>query len=363
MNRVRLGLIILIALIFGVSLITYAVTYTVQFSEAAVVTSFGKVSAVRDEPGLGFKAPYPIGGVTKYDRRNRILTTTVETLQTSDDNPIVVEAFCIWNVADAAKFFARFSNAGPRADDHYDLARETLESRVRNAMSQVSAFRLNDLFTPDPEASQLDELERRLLAAVTAGSAGGQGLAADGLEISIVGISSVELPESVTERVFERMRADRERLVKALESEGQSRADSIRSQANADAQKIRAFASGLAAEIEAEGERETVPYLRQMKSNAELAVFLANLEFLKTAYAKRATLVFSTANPAFILMDPDLWETATGSKPIPGVEPYFPDPAIAGQPAGPEQRPAAAAEPAPAAPGEDEVDISAAGGQ
>ena len=346
MNRARLGLIILIALVFGVSLITYAVTYTVQFSEAAVVTSFGKVSAVRDEPGLGFKAPYPIGGVTKYDRRNRILTTTVETLQTADDFPIVVEVFCVWHVADASKFFARFSNAGPREDDHYELAQETLESRVRNAMSQVSSYRLDDLFTPDAERSRLSQLEDGLLGAVTRDSAGGQGLAADGLSVSVVGISSIELPESVTERVFERMRADRERLVKALESEGQAQAKSIRDRANADAEKIRQFAIALAAEIEALGEFESAQYLERMAANPELAVFLANLEFLKTAYAKRATLVFSTANPAFILMNPDLWESASASKPIPGVGPYFEDGALAGESTGGEARPAShAAEP------------------
>lgn len=320
MNRFRLGLIIVIALIFGVSLVTYAVTYTVQFSEAAVVTNFGKVSTVRDEPGLGFKAPYPIGGVTKYDRRNRILTTTVETVQTADDNPVVVEAFCIWNISDASRFFSRFSNAGPRAEDHYDMAQETLESRLRNAMSHVSAFALEDLFTADMQRSRLGELEERLLAAVSAGAAQGQGIASDGLEVTVVGVSSIELPESVTERVFERMRAERERLVRTLESKAESDARSIRDRASADAEKIRSFASSLAAEIEAKGERESADYLRQMASNTDLAVFLANLEFLRSAYAKRATLVLSTATPGFMLMNPDLWQTASATNRIPGVE-------------------------------------------
>jgi membrane protease subunit HflC len=319
-NRFRLGLIILIALIFGVSLVTYAVTYTVQFSEAAVVTSFGKVSAVRDEPGLGFKAPYPIGGVTKYDRRNRILTTTVETVQTADDNPVVVEAFCIWNISDASSFFARFSNAGPRAEDHYDMAQETLESRVRNAMSHVSSFRLEDLFTADVQRSRLGALEERLLAAVTAGSDEGGGIASDGLQVSIVGISSIELPESVTERVFERMRAERAQLVRTLESDAESRARSIRARATSDAEKIRSFANSLAAEIEAKGELESADYLHQMAANTDLAVFLANLEFLRTAYAKRATLVLSTATPGFMLMNPDLWQAASASEPVPGVQ-------------------------------------------
>ena len=54
--------------------------YIVDEREKALVLQFGQIKQVREEPGLGFKAPYPIGGVTKYDRRNRILTTIQNTL-------------------------------------------------------------------------------------------------------------------------------------------------------------------------------------------------------------------------------------------------------------------------------------------
>src|SRR5690606_19835911 len=177
-----------------------------------------------------------------------------------------------------------------------------------------------DLFTADAQRSRLASLEERLLAQVTAGGERGEGIAADGLEVTVVGISAIELPESVTERVFDRMRAERAQLVRTLESDAEARARSIRDRATADAEKIRSFANSLAAEIEAKGDLESVEYIQQMAENADLAIFLANLEFLRTAYARRATLVLSTATPGFMLMNPDLWRAASPGEPIPGVQ-------------------------------------------
>ena len=50
---------ILVAAVIVLSIIAFMTTYTVRFTEQAVVTTFGKAdeSAVRSEPGLGFKWP------------------------------------------------------------------------------------------------------------------------------------------------------------------------------------------------------------------------------------------------------------------------------------------------------------------
>src|SRR5262245_35688907 len=99
-------------------------TYTVRFTETAVLTTFGKASEadVIKEPGLGLKATDPIQSVTKYDKRVRLLTVKLETQQTADSKQVIVEGFCTWRVDDPLKFFQSFSNAGDRADEHYRKA-------------------------------------------------------------------------------------------------------------------------------------------------------------------------------------------------------------------------------------------------
>ena len=77
--------------------VLFMVTFSVRFTEAAVVTTFGKASETSvvnqdgDEAGLYFKWPYPVQSVTKYDRRVRILESRSETQLTADDRPIIVD--------------------------------------------------------------------------------------------------------------------------------------------------------------------------------------------------------------------------------------------------------------------------------
>src|SRR5688500_4082532 len=124
-------------------------TYTVRFTENAVLTTFGKAgeNAQKTQPGLKFKWPDPIQSVTKYDTRSGFRQTQSETQQTADSRQLVVEAFCTWKVADPLLFFQRFSNAGDRSADHYRKAEEVLRGSLRSAMGETSKYRMDELFT------------------------------------------------------------------------------------------------------------------------------------------------------------------------------------------------------------------------
>jgi regulator of protease activity HflC (stomatin/prohibitin superfamily) len=126
------------------------------------------------------------------------------------------------------------------------------------------------------------------------------------------------LPEETTSKVIERMGANRDRLAQELESQGTARATAIRAQANADARKIREFAQRRAAEIRARGEFEAQEYLAQQNTNAELAVFLQNLELMRDAMSKRFTLVLSASDYGLGLFSPDaLSKLPAGTIPSP----------------------------------------------
>lgn len=306
----------LLAVLFVVAIIAFAFTYKVRFTEKAVVTTFGKAgeNAVVSKPGLKFKWPYPIQSVTKYDTQVRVLQTQSQTQQTADDAQIIVEAFAAWRVADPLAFFQRFSNAGGRAEDHFAQAEDILRTSLRSALGETSKYRLHELFNPDPAQNKLGELERRIQDQLThggenaGGGGGGGGLSEYGIEIALVGINRVLLPEDTTKEVIKRMGANRDRLAQELESQGAARATAIRAKAEADARKIRAFADRRAAEIRAKGEAEASEYLAQQSSNPELAVFLQNVEMMRNAMAKRFTLVLSASDFGMGLFSPSALE-------------------------------------------------------
>lgn len=301
-----------LVVLFVVAMLSFMVTYSVRFTEAAVVTTFGKAAEGTEakKPGLHFKLPYPFQSVTKYDTRLQIVKTRGETQQTSDDKTIIVEAYCLWRVSDPLKFFTRFGNAGDRAEEHFGQAEDQLRGRLRGALTLTGRYELSDLFGKD--GSKLPELERAMMTRLQGGdgdTAPGEAQAnasLDGLGIEVVevGISRVLLANEITERVIERMIANRNRLVREIESRGQAEAESIRSNAEANAQRIIAFAEQRANEIMAKGDREAAQYIAAMKDNPELAIFLKNLDMMRNALAKQTTLVFATDTPGFGLIEP-----------------------------------------------------------
>lgn len=321
----KVQLMIVVAAVVLVALLSRMVTYSLRFTEVAVVTTFGEAgeNSTITDAGLHFKAPYPIQSVTKYDTRVRFLQARSETQQTADDRQIVVEAFVTWSVRDPLAFYQRFSNAGEREADHYRRAEEILRSALRSGLSETSRSRMEDLFTSEG-SSKLPELESRVLAAMTGGGAGGQSLDSSGIDVKTVGINRVVLPEETTTAVFDRMAADRDRLVKEIEAQGMSSAAAIRSSANAKAETIKAFASARAEEIRTQGDIEGAMYLEKMNAFPELAIFLRNVEFMASVMSRRLTLVFPTSMPGFDLFRPDLFNgLKRGEIPASGFSPEW----------------------------------------
>lgn len=324
----RKTLIYVVAGAFVLALLARAMTYTVRFYEAAVLTTFGsaEASAKQTEPGLKFKWPDPIQSVTKYDTRLRLLQTRLETQQTADSRQLVVEAFANWRVADPLVFFKKFSSSGPSEEDHYRRAEEVLRDSLRAAMGEISRFSMRELFTTDAAGSKLPELESAVLAALRRSGEEAGGVSAWGIEVVAVGINRVLLPEETSREVVNSMKSDRERLIRDLESRGAALEESIRSTAEANARKIEQFALAYAQEIRRQGDLEAEQFVKRMNESPELAVFLKNMEFIREVMAQRITFIFNTGMPGFQLLSPGIAGEAASGR-VPGTSGLMGDPA------------------------------------
>lgn len=305
MNRL---VVIILAAVVLLALLSYTSTFTVRYTETAVLTSFGRATEgdVKLEPGLYFKRPYPMQSVTKYDTRQRFLQTVSETQQTRDSRQIIVEAFCTWRVSDPLKFFQKFSSAGERPEEHYRRAEEALRGLLRSSLGSVSQFRMDELFTSSAGGTKLPELEKKVMEQIIAKGPTGQGIAELGVTVVEVGVNRVRLPEDTTKAVFEAMGQNRDRLAKDIEAKGEAVAAAIRAQAESDAQRIKAFAERRAQEIRAAGDYEAASILKEMNSNPELAVFLKNMELIRDMIGgNRTTLVLPSSMPGLNFLSPD----------------------------------------------------------
>ena len=309
MRNVLLGVV---AAIIVAGFVLFMTTYTVRFTDAAVVTTFGKAGedSVILEPGLEFKLPAPIQNVTVYDTRARFLERVPEQQTTADQRPVVVGGFLTWRVSDPRTFYQRFrQEAGPGAAEQYIEAEKTLRELFRSAMSEVSRFRFNELLAAGPEASRLDDLEAAILRRLEAPSEEGGGeVSSYGIAIGLVGINELMVPQDVTEQIFEAMRGERATISSALQAEGEAEAASLRAQAESQAQRIEAFANVQAGQQRARGERAAAPLYAAQAGAPELAEFLAQLELIRDGLGRRATLILPTTMFGTRLFDPGALE-------------------------------------------------------
>lgn len=301
---------IAVTLVVFLTFLLFMSTFTVRFSERAVVTTFDRAdeTSVVEEAGLGFKWPYPIQSVKVYDTRQRFLQLQSETQQTADDRQIILEAFVTWSVTDPLLFYQRFGGAGSEEREHYTTAENNVRSLMRSAMSEVGRYRLSELFSAGGE-TKLPELEQRILDRLD--------LEQYGVVAHALGINQVVLPEETTGQVFERMKASRERLAAEASSQGMSLANTIRFEAEAAAQRIRAFAERRAEQIRVQGDTEAARWQAQLAEEPRLAVFDAQLQFLRDLYAKRTTIVLPTTQPGMGVLDPAALEAAAMSGELP----------------------------------------------
>lgn len=117
-----------------------------------------------------------------------------------------------------------------------------------------------------------------------------------GIAIVSVGIQRLGIPESVTREVFTRMKEDRQKTIKELTADGQSKAQAIRSDANEISQKILARADAYAKKIEGLGQAEAAKYYPVFAKERALSDFLKQKETLKKVFqGGQLTIVLDAA--------------------------------------------------------------------
>jgi membrane protease subunit HflC len=287
-NKIALLTGAVLAVIFVCMLFTFQVRQT----EVAVVTTFGRFSRSITEPGLQWRLPWPIQKVYEFDNRLQAYEKKFDETITQDQINLVIAVYAGWKIADPRLFLESFNGDLAKAE-------QTLEPVIRNAKSGVlSKHNFSDLISTNEAELKFDEVEKEMLEAAQRGVKTTYGIA-----IETLGIKQLGLPESITSTVFERMRAERQRLVARYQSEGDRDAKIIRAEADAKANKIAAEASGQAKKILGEADAKAAEYYETFRKNPELAIFLMQLDALEQSLKERAYLILGSQTPPFNLFN------------------------------------------------------------
>lgn len=188
-----------------------------------------------DEAGLKFKLPL-VQNVVMYDRRNLGLNVPGIEAYASNQEQLIVDAFVRWQISDPLAFYQRLSteaNARQQLRDFTDAA-------IRNAL----ATRLPEEIISGQRSELMDEIRQNLAT----------NIAGRGIEIIDVRIRRADLPDDVSERVFQRMEATREQEAEEIRAEGDERARLVRATAERERTILLAEARQESEEIRGEGD-------------------------------------------------------------------------------------------------------------
>jgi membrane protease subunit HflC len=292
MNRKPLTLVIgaLLLVIFVLLLFVFQV----RKSEVVVVTTFGKPTLAKSEPGAYFKWPWPIQSVHRFDQRVQNFEDRVTEGLTKDSFNLLTSVYVGWKITEPQVFFPKFAgSATPIAE-----AEKVLERLLGNAKSAViGKHLLSDFVSASSEGTNFITIENEILANI-------QSQVHDknfGLDVEFLGIKRLQLPESVTQSVFERMTSERKVLADTSQFEGEAEAQKIRSDAERRAAELLANAEGQSTQIRGKGEAEAAKSLSVFKQNPELANFIFRLNALEGSLRERSTLIFDQHTPPFDL--------------------------------------------------------------
>lgn len=295
---------IIIGAVLVVIFVLLLFTFQVRRTEIAVVTTFGKPVRNINEPGLYLKWPWPIQHVYKFDNRIQNLDDKFNETLTADSNPLIVTVYVGWRISDAKAFYPKFPGGGVAN------AERMLEEMVRNAKNAVvGSNTLSSFVNADPSQLKFGEIENDMFNMVQSDLDKNN----YGMNLEFLGLKKIELPQSVTQAVFDRMKANRQEIISHLQSQGTAEAMTIRSAADSAAAKTIADATAEAIRIRAEGEAEAAKTLPTFEQNPELANFLFRIDAITKSLNQKSTLIFDERTPPFDLFQ----ELPTNSVPNP----------------------------------------------
>lgn len=271
---------ILLTLIAGLVLLSLSV-YTVDQREYGLVFRLGQVVSVKKSPGIYFKFPV-VEKVVYFD--NRILTldwVEPDRFLTSEKKNVLVDSFVKWRIVDPAKYYV--SVKGDEVAAERRLA-QTVNAGLRDEFGKRT---IHDVVSG----------ERATIMEILRKSADRESRQI-GIEVLDVRLKRVDLPQEVSESVYQRMEAERKRVANDLRSQGAGAAEKIRADADRQREVILAEAYRQAQTIKGEGDAKAAEiYAKVYGKDPAFYSFYRTLEANKNALkSKSDVLVLEPGN-------------------------------------------------------------------
>lgn len=234
MNQSKLLALLGIILLVGITI--HSTFYTVDEREKAIIVRFGQVLRYDDKPGLHWKTPF-LDEVRYFDSRILTLDAEPQPFLTQEKKYVLVDSFAKWRVIDPLKYYLTVGGT---------------ETGARLRLEQLINSGLRDEVNKRTVQSVVSTDRAKIMQLVTA--AADKVARSFGIEVVDVRLQRVDLPDEVSQSVYQRMKAERSRIANELRAQGAEAAEKIRADAERQREVLLAEAYGKAEKIRGEGD-------------------------------------------------------------------------------------------------------------
>jgi len=256
--------------------------YTVSETEYAIKLRLGEIISVEKEPGLKFKTPF-VNNVVKFDNRIQTLDAPAERFLTGEKKNVVADSFVKWKIADATRFYKATGGS---------------VSRMNNRLTQIVKNGLKSEFSKRTIAEVVSGERTEIMKNIT--QLAKKDTTEFGIEIVDVRIKRIDLSQEVSNSVYRRMQAERERVAKDFRSKGAEEAEKI--QANADKERAVILANAYKESEIIRGEGDAISaanYSKVYNKNKDFYSFYRSLESYKKSFNQNNDVLVLNPNTEF----------------------------------------------------------------
>ncbi len=262
--------------------IVYSAAFVVNQWEFALKLRLGEIVDSDYKPGLHWMVPV-LNEVKKFDARIQTLDSRPERFLTVEKKDVIVDSYAKWRISNVAQYFR---STGGSPDKTSRLLAERINTSLRNEFGKrtiqevVSGERreIMSLLTKDSD-EQASEL---------------------GVEIIDVRVKQIDLPPEVSESVYDRMRAERERVARDLRAQGGEAAERIRADADRQQTVILANAFKEAETLRGDGDAKAADiYATAYDQNGEFYTFYRSLGAYRKVFEKGGDVMLLAPDSEF----------------------------------------------------------------
>ncbi|ALU43023.1 protease modulator HflC [Pseudoalteromonas rubra] len=280
-NMTVVGLII-------AAFLAFSSVFVVTEGQRAIVLLFSKVqkdsqdNAVVYEPGLHLKVPF-FSQVRRIDARIQTLDGAPDRFVTSEKKDLIVDSFVKWRVNDFSAYYLR-----ARGDKQY--AETLLKQKVNNGLRTNFGSRTIKEIVSGERSELMEE-------ALVQASESAQEL---GIEVLDVRVKQINLPNEVSNSIFQRMRAERTAVAKEHRSEGQEKAEIIRAEVDRRVTVMLADAERNARAVRGQGDAQAAKiYANAYNKDPEFFGFVRSLEAYKNTFTNKGDVMVLSPDSEF----------------------------------------------------------------